>query len=80
MFFFDVDILRPSKSGFRRRLRRHCIDNYLLLRPVLLCYQGNVLMTNHFRAVHGKLLRAGFVRVDHRRRVGDVGVVDGVCR
>lgn len=54
------------------------VIHHLLLGTIFLRYQGNVLLTHHVRAVHRNLLWAGVVCLQHRRRVADVGVVDGV--
>lgn len=65
----------------RSHLKPRCTslhEAYLLLGSVLLCYQGDVLRTDHVWALHGDLLRAGVICLDHRRRVADVGVVNGV--
>lgn len=52
--------------------------HYLLLRSVLLRYQGNVLLTNHVRGLDGNLLRAGVVGLNHGCCVADVGVINGI--
>lgn len=51
---------------------------YLLLCSILLRYQGNVLLTNHVRALHRNLLRAGVVGLNHRCRVADIRVINGI--
>lgn len=51
---------------------------YLLLGPILLCYQGDVLLTNQVWALHRDLLWAGVLCLHHRCRVADAGVIDGV--
>lgn len=51
---------------------------HLLLRSVLLRYQGNVLMSNHVGALHGNLLRAGVVCLHHRCRVAHARVINGI--
>lgn len=52
--------------------------SYLLLGPILLGYQGDVLLPDHVWALHRDLLWAGVLCLHHRCRVADAGVVDGV--
>lgn len=74
-----VKTLASRKTDVQHGYNRDAgVFSNLLLRSIFLCYQGNMLMTDHVWALHWNWLWARVVSFNHSCRVAHTGVINGI--